>query len=283
MTGEETTAAEAFGALADATRLDILRALDASSERSVSFSTLRAAVGVGDSGQFNYHLSRLRPGFVEKGADGYRLTAAGRRVVRAVAAGRYTADVEFEPFEHDSRCHRCGDRLHVSYRNERLRFRCPDCDRTVLDVGFPASGVRERTPEAAVDAFARFSYHRVSSVRDGVCPDCYGPTEGRVTDEVPSTVDEPAVLVFDCGVCGGFVLASFGGLAVYDPRVRSFHADRGVDLDEGYYWERPQCLSGEYTTVESSDPWRVVVRFPVGDEGCLARFEGSDLVAVDAA
>ncbi len=75
MTGEELAPADAFGRLADATRLDVLRALDAARDRSVSFSDLRGRVGVGDSGQFNYHLSRLRPHFVEKSDDGYRLTA----------------------------------------------------------------------------------------------------------------------------------------------------------------------------------------------------------------
>jgi hypothetical protein len=158
MTSEGLAPAEAFGRLADATRLDVLRALDAAQERSVSLSDLRARVGVDDSGQFNDHLSRLRPHFAEKSADGYRLTAAGRQVVRAVAAGRFTADVSFDAFEHESRCHRCETSLRVSYRDERLRFQCPACDREVPDVGFPASGARERTPEQVFDAFTRFSY-----------------------------------------------------------------------------------------------------------------------------
>jgi hypothetical protein len=281
MTSEGLAPAEAFGRLADATRLDVLRELDAAQERSLSFSDLRARVGVDDSGQFNYHLSRLRPHFAEKSAEGYRLTAAGRQVVRAVAAGRFTADVSFEAFEHESRCHRCETCLRVSYRNERLRFRCPACDREVLDVGFPASGARERTPDQVVDAFARFSYHRVAGARDGVCPDCWGPTNGRVTDRVPPAVDEPAAVVFECAVCEGAVVVSFGGLAVYDDRVRRFHRDHGVDPNDGYYWERPQCLSGEYTAVESADPWRVTVEFPLDDEVCRARFDGSDLVTVD--
>jgi uncharacterized protein with PIN domain len=278
---DDLTPAEAFGALADERRVEILRALDATAGRASSFSALRTRVDVSDSGQFNYHLSRLRPHFVERDDDGYRLTAAGRRVVRAVAAGRFTADARIEEFEHESRCYCCGTTLRVSYRDERLRFHCPDCDREVLNAGFPSSGVRERSPAEVVDAFARFSYHRVSQAREGVCPDCSGPVAGRVTEDVPSTIDKPAVVVFTCGVCEGAVWTSFGGLATYDPRVRSFHHDRGVDLDDGYYWEFAQCLSGEFTTVNSTDPWRSTVAFPLGDEGCRARFEGSDLVAVE--
>jgi hypothetical protein len=281
MTSDEWTPAAAFSALADARRLEIIRALDAASGRCQTFSALHEAVGVDDSGQFNYHLSRLRPHFVEKAGEGYRLTAAGRQVVRAVAAGRFTADVRFDEFEHDSVCHRCETHLCVSYRDERLRFRCPCCDEVVLNVGFPSSGVRERSPGVAVDAFARFSYHRVSQARDGVCPDCSGPTDGTVTDDVPPSIDKPAAVVFECDVCRGAVVTSFGGVAIYDPRVRSFHRERGVDLRDGYYWEVPQCLTSAHTTVESTNPWQTTVRFPVDGDACLARFEEAELVTVD--
>jgi hypothetical protein len=281
MAAEDPAPAEAFGALADTTRLEILRALDGTYKRTRSFSALRSAVGVSDSGQFNYHLSRLRPHFVEKDGDGYRLTPAGRKVARAVAAGRFTGDAAVEPFEHESRCHRCGTRLVVSYRDGRLGFRCPDCDRQLLNAAFPSSGVREREPAEIVDAFARFSYHRVTQAREGVCPDCSGPTTGHVSEDVPSTIDKPAVVVFDCTVCGGAVVTSFGGLAAYDPRIRAFHDEHGVDLTDDYYWELPQCLSGDYTEVHSIDPWRTTVRFPVDDGLCLARFEGTDLVTVE--
>jgi ribosomal protein S27E len=280
MAAEDPAPADAFGALADTTRLEILRALDGTCKRTRSFSALRSTVGVSDSGKFNYHLSRLRPHFVEKDDDGYRLTSAGRKVARAVAAGRFTEDARVEPFEHESRCHRCGARLTVSYRDGRLRFRCRDCGCRLLAAAFPSSGVRQRAPREVVDAFSRFSSHRVTAARDGVCPDCSGPTTGRVSDDVPSAVDKPAVVVFDCDVCGGAVVTSFGGLATYDPRVRAFHDERGVDLDDGYYWELPQCLSADHTDVHSTDPWQATVRFPVDGDLCLARFEGSDLVTV---
>lgn len=281
MTSEEWTPAAAFSALADTTRLEILRELDSASSRCQSFSALHQSVGVDDSGQFNYHLSRLRPHFVEKTDSGYCLTGAGRQVVRAVAAGRFTADAHLDEFEHDSVCHVCDTHLRVAYRDERLRLRCPDCDEVMLHVRFPSSGVRERSPAEVVDAFARFSYHRVSQARDGVCPDCSGPTDGRVTDNLPPSIDKPAAIVFECAVCRGSVVTSFGGVATYDARVRSFHHERGVDFDDGYYWELGQCLSGEFTDVRSTDPWRTTVRFPLADEVCVARFEGSDLVAVE--
>jgi DNA-binding transcriptional ArsR family regulator len=281
MGAEEPAPAEAFGALADTTRVEILRALDGTFKRTRSFSTLRSAVEVTDSGQFNYHLSRLRPHFVEKDGDGYRLTSTGRQVARAVAAGRFTEDARVEPFEHESGCHCCGTQLVVSYRDGRLRFRCPECDRQLLNAAFPASGVRDREPDQIVDVFARSSRHRVIQARDGVCPDCSGPTTGHVSDDFPSAIDKPAVVVFDCTVCGGAVVTSFGGLAAYDSRVRAFHDERGVDLTDGYYWELPQCLSGDYTVVRSTDPWRTTVRFPVDDDLCLARFEGCDLVTVE--
>ena len=47
---------EAFAALTDETRLEILQELWESDIQTVPFSELRRAVGIRDPGQFNYHL-----------------------------------------------------------------------------------------------------------------------------------------------------------------------------------------------------------------------------------
>jgi DNA-binding transcriptional ArsR family regulator len=75
-------AAETFGLLSDETRVQILVALAAASERALSFSDLRARVGVADSGQFNYHLDRLCGRLVARTGDGYALTETGAAVAR---------------------------------------------------------------------------------------------------------------------------------------------------------------------------------------------------------
>jgi DNA-binding transcriptional ArsR family regulator len=71
-----------FELLSDETRLGIVRELaavnaDETTGNSRSFSELRTRVGTRDSGQFNYHLGRLRGSLVEKTAAGYELTELG--------------------------------------------------------------------------------------------------------------------------------------------------------------------------------------------------------------
>ncbi|MFT4933083.1 MAG: DNA-binding transcriptional ArsR family regulator, partial [Natronomonas sp.] len=67
----ETEAEEVFAVLADDTRVAILQALWETEDYEASFSELRDAVGMRDSGQFNYHLDKLVGPFVAKAEDGY--------------------------------------------------------------------------------------------------------------------------------------------------------------------------------------------------------------------
>lgn len=69
---------EAFAALGNETRLEILRALG-DVERPLSFSALHDRVEMQDSSQVNYHLDKLVGHFVGKSEEGYSLTRAGRR------------------------------------------------------------------------------------------------------------------------------------------------------------------------------------------------------------
>lgn len=71
--------AEAFKILGNETRLATLIVLwDARDpwdpHDGLSFSEIYERIDVGDSGQFNYHLDKLVPHFVEETEDGYRLT-----------------------------------------------------------------------------------------------------------------------------------------------------------------------------------------------------------------
>lgn len=71
--------ATAFDLLGDETRLRIVEALLDADPEPLRFSEVRDRVGTRDTGRFNYHLNRLRGALVEKGAEGYVLTSAGRR------------------------------------------------------------------------------------------------------------------------------------------------------------------------------------------------------------
>ena len=82
---------ETLALLGDARRVAIIGELAASGSvpgesSTLSFSQLRWRVGVSDSGQFNYHLGKLRGQFVVRVADGYQLTDAGAAVGEALVA-----------------------------------------------------------------------------------------------------------------------------------------------------------------------------------------------------
>jgi len=78
----DETLSETLALLGDERRVAILRELAAAgavpdSTVTISFSELLDRVGIRDSGQFNYHLGRLRGRFVDRTDDGYRLTSTG--------------------------------------------------------------------------------------------------------------------------------------------------------------------------------------------------------------
>lgn len=75
-----------FDLLSDESRLEIIGALYRAGSHSpsdpLSFSALFDRTGITDTGQFNYHLRRLRGPFVEKTDDGYCLTTSGAIIGR---------------------------------------------------------------------------------------------------------------------------------------------------------------------------------------------------------
>lgn len=88
--GPSEALASRFDLLSDETRLRIIAALyrgtDGKDLDRLSFSELCDRTGIRDTGQFNYHLNRLRDAFVEKRPDGYALTPAGVAVGRMLVA-----------------------------------------------------------------------------------------------------------------------------------------------------------------------------------------------------
>jgi hypothetical protein len=127
--GESVDPAGAFGVVASDTRLDILRALwDAGDPQP--FSAVREAVGVADSGRFNYHLGKLVGRFVRETAGGYELTYAGEWVVGSVRSGVYTESVDRGPLDAGD-CPRCAGQLRATYRDGIVEGVCKDCTETI--------------------------------------------------------------------------------------------------------------------------------------------------------
>ena len=267
---EDVDAAGVFSMLGNDVRLEILLALhDGRGQRSLPFSRLYERVDVGDTSQFNYHLGVLTPHFVAKEGDDYALTPAGRRLARAVTAETYTESPRIEPIDVAGRCHACGARsLTAQYAEEAFSIDCTDCETLILRVHVPPTVVRERDRDAVADAFERWSMYQVRQARAGLCPDCGGPVEPGVSEELSDHIAFDVAATYDCLVCGRFVLTSFGAIASQHPTVRSFHRDRGEALRDRRMWEIEQFVGGEHTEIDRREPLVVCVTFYAGGDAC---------------
>lgn len=105
---EQADPDEVFTALSDGNRVAILQALwDAEGNRA-SFSEIREAVGMRDSGRFNYHLDGLVGRLVRRTDEGYELTQSGVHHNGSFEAGAYTTAASLEPITLEDPCSTCG-------------------------------------------------------------------------------------------------------------------------------------------------------------------------------
>lgn len=205
---------DAFGVLGNETRMNILRVLGEADE-PLPFSELHDAIDVRDSGQFNYHLDKLRGHFVEKTDDGYELRQAGYRIIEAVLSGAITETPEVEPTNIGQSCPHCGASLEVTYRDEGVHLFCTDCPGTydrggstdetatqpksgyIGTVLLPPAGIRDRTPPEITSAAMTWSNLEVAAATSGICPRCSAPFEESVN--VCDTHNRSGGLCENCG------------------------------------------------------------------------------------
>ena len=272
--------AAAFAALSDPNRISILRALW-EADGPLSFSALRTAVGMRDSGQFNYHLGKLRDRFVTGDEEGYRLQAAGRRVVGSVLSGAYTGAEDVGPIGLDDPCPNCGEPMTFRYEDEQAWFVCEGCELAAVNT-VPA-GVFEGDDPAAYPAVAtRYLRARVRQLTGGFCTTCeapLGPTVRAVEavwpDETLPFTGVPFA-VYDCERCGDRATADLG-LALYErPVVVAFYHDHGVAVDERPIWSFMRLHD---SAVDSTDPFRASVTYREGD-GALTLVVDESLAVV---
>lgn len=237
----------------------------------VSFSELRRRVGTRDSGQFNYHLDRLRGTFVRETDSGYELRYPGALLYRTIAAGFFTSRAEVDPFETGSTCFDCGATLRAEYGDGTLEVGCPDCGREYQGTDFPPSGATHRSGEELLYAFDQYVRHQLLLLTRGICYWCTGqmaPEIQRRTD--PGLSSDGGEIVFitrTCEHCGGFLFTLPGESVLYHPAVVSFFHGRGVDVTERPLWELEFISDPTRTTVHEEEPWRIGVTIACdGDE-----------------
>lgn len=269
--------ADAFDRLSDPVRVELLRELWLEGRHDpVPYATLQDAVGVRDSGRFNYHLQRLTDVFVEKTDDGYQLTSAGITVVDAVQSETFAPTATVDPIPVDGDCPTCGVPFEASYEDGLFDVSCPDCGQWASSFVFPPRGVRVRDPEAAATAHGIDARSRADRAARGLCPYCGGRTTTSVHYESNRT---PALLVtHQCQDCDGRVNSTAGSYAHQEPATVAFCHDHGVD-PRGPSWRYEWCLDSDATTVEQTGPLRVTVTLAIdGDELRLTFDETGDLV-----
>lgn len=269
---------EAFSLLSDGTRVEILREIWESPE-PLTFSELRDRVGTEDSGLFNYHLGKLTGHFVRRSDEGYVFRQAGKEVVRAVFAGAINRVPELEPSRIDEACVDCGSELEAFY-DEGMVVRCSDCDTLVMRNEFPPAGLKDRSPQEAVEAFERWTRSRFLLSFDGVCPSCAAKT---TLSNVESGSDDDR-RVFTEHVCENCAYAARAPAFVHvlsHPDVVSLYARHGIEIQDASYWEMLSYAEDYDASVLSEDPWKIRLVVRVDQDSLVLHLDDEMEVSVE--
>ncbi|WP_336360959.1 winged helix-turn-helix domain-containing protein [Haladaptatus sp. ZSTT2] len=275
--------AEAFKAIGNETRLAILWELATVNERPISFTELRKRVGMRDGSQFNYHLNKLVPGFVERTDEGFHLSHAGDNVIQAIVAGNFIVHPTVSAFAVEGECVTCNGILHARFDHDQVVITCADCNQYHYMAVFPPGGQVGRTPEEVVEASDRKLRADYLVFMAGICPRCASRTDQTVlgrSDAVASSDlcikleahfdDFPGPgVVYECEQCDALAFLTMGETLLFEPTVIEFFRDQGHTLAEIPLWTLPWCIpatSHEYTTVLTDDPLTVRVGIPLNDE-----------------
>jgi DNA-binding transcriptional ArsR family regulator len=306
--GTEPTALapdEAFAVLGDGTRVQVLRALG-DVDGALSFSELYDRVDIRDSGNFTYHLEKLQGHFVRKTEEGYALRQAGRRVVEAVLSGAVTDAPVLEPTAVDAPCPHCGGGTEVSYREERLLWRCRECPGSVagldatsaafgtlpsgtIDLSYlPSAGMQDRTPEEMLEASDTWRTAERVALANGVCPRCSGTVDhsllvcedhdaGGVCEECHNRY---AVRVHSrCTICTHQKRGPLMLHLLADPRFRAAFDRRGIDVFAPSLDETDAFAMDEEELL-GTDPFRARISYTIDGER-VALTVDDDLRVVD--
>jgi len=307
---------EVFELLGNEIRMGILRALWAaydplSTENALSFSELYEAVPVSDSGQFNYHLDKLRGRYVERTDGGYEFRPVGLKLVQSVIAGA-GQEGTFEPTDIAVDCRRCGGDTQLTYDGGRVYHVCTDCgghfeseeypEGTLWGKSFSPAGVAHRSPEELFATLTFLDWPMSARLTGNVCPRCSGVLEQSLAvccdhepgDERPCRncgYSEPIRAHWVCAACKHHATGSVSGVVKNHPAVISFLHDHDVDFGYPYSTnEFDTVVENEKHNAEisyeqeliSTDPLRVGVTVEHdGEELALTLDSDLDVLAVD--
>ncbi|WP_226041503.1 helix-turn-helix domain-containing protein [Natrinema sp. DC36] len=265
-----TDPADAFGALSDPLRVDILQALggyhrETEYEKTIGFADLRRRVGVEDSGRFRYHLKQLHGNFVEKVDGGCRLTYAGMKIVAAILMGTYTDVITKDATELDSDCFVCDNPAVATYENGTCIVSCAN-DHPLFGWQVPPTAAADATLPEIVDVAELLARQGMERTLNGYCPECYHTIEPEVLAEQT----EPPVFRAQCETCGARLISPVGYCLLADPRVAAFYQRHGHDLNKYYIWDLPFIQNEDLCTLVGESPVRVEINVSVAGETLTA-------------
>jgi DNA-binding transcriptional ArsR family regulator len=260
-----------FKVLANPVRLEILgqltdRLREQPDDPVIGFSDLRRAVGMRDSGNFNYHLDQLRGGFVRKADGGYRITAAGIKVVAAAIAGGYGAGDHLGPRSVGDDCPVCAEALTAEYEHGRLTVSCSN--EHVFGTAIAPGSVDGRELPELIDLLTLRTHQHMALAVEGVCPFCEGQLQWSVDAQFDSGFP-----TFDtqCDRCGARVEVPAPGALLTEPAVVAFYHRHGIDIRR-----RPEWSTAFYRGVSvdgDGDPLRIAVTITLDDDTLRATLD----------
>ncbi|MFB6253732.1 MAG: winged helix-turn-helix domain-containing protein [Halobacteriaceae archaeon] len=300
VTDVDAHAIEAFELLSNETRLAILLALweiydPASDHNTITFSDLATRINYDSPGNLNYHLEKLVGLYVRKTENGYHITEAGNKVIRAIRAGAITQTVSFGPFEIDDFCPYCNGTVEVSYSDTHIMARCTECIGTFIEGDqpareprlnnsrgvitrqeFPPAGVHNRSPEAAIQAHLNRTGYLGFAMLAGTCPECAGKTRISTTlctdHEMTSQGCESCGRAYRswtgmmCQHCKFAIGAPSHWLLIRHPTIGAFLKDHGIDVTPGFSMELWSALDQADMQINSADPVKLGINYKLNGD-----------------
>ena len=256
---DATSATDVFDRVTHATRVDVLHELasahaDDPTDPWLQYSELRDAVGVRDTGNFNYHLDELDD-FVVKTDAGYRLSRTGMELVATIAAGVLDTDWTWGPVDAPGTCPFCDDDVVLHYTDGGLRLTCGTDDHAMA-LSAPPSLLETHPESEVVDKIAFLTHQWSETTRQGICADCHGRLTGHL-EHGGSQPDHYHYLAH-CHRCGYQHGVPLGLHCLTHPTVTHFYHDHGIDARTTPWWTLDWTTPGTETT-HQTDPLELQV------------------------
>lgn len=254
--------ADVFETVANDTRLSILLQMIIRQNESgpLAYSEIMDAVGIEDSGRFNYHLDRLRDYFVDVDGDNYLPTMGAHKLANLIYTGKLVDDTTVDTETVGASCQRCGSPLVAGYDYD-FSVQCQACDEERLRRVTGPLVARDRPLRTlAREADSRMRAH-VRALLESSCLQCGGTVSVAFTDARERFYRRQLLDTFvsvRCDRCyDGVVYLTVGQFLLGHPTVQRYCRDEGIALDERTSWRYTWTRSDGTTEVRSRDPWEI--------------------------